>query len=67
MIFLEGHFRNQVDSIVQSDNIEDSIHGLLNEIEDRATEIREQLEPIEGLAEVNEIKEKVEKLCEDLY
>ena len=47
--------------------VEDLIHDLCDEIESRLLDVCNKLRRIEGLAEIDAIRNTLEKLAEDLY
>lgn len=67
-----GYLYNELVDSGYDDNKEvliplSTIEGVINDIESDVNEIRDLLSEIQGLAEIDEIKEKVEELSTKLY
>ena len=67
-----GYLYNELVDSGYDDNKEvliplSTIEGVINDIESDVNEIRDLLSEIQGLAEFDEIKEKVEELSTKLY
>lgn len=45
----------------------DDVEQLIDDIESKVNEVKEMLDKITGLTEIDEIKELVDKLSKDLY
>lgn len=72
---MEGYRRNIYLSTYKSDEVEDkceyveldSVKSIIDEIENQVNEILSKLEPIEGLSEINDIKNMIAILAKNLY
>lgn len=68
---LRKEFIERIEATFDSDfiieEVEDLIHDLCDEIENRLLDVYYKLKRIKGLAEIDAIKNAVEELAEDLW
>jgi len=72
---MEGYRRNIYLSTYKSNEVEekceyvdlDTVKEIIDEIENQVNEILSKLEPIEGLNEIDEIKNMIDVLAKNLY
>lgn len=64
---LQWDYDQKCDKVTDLENEVDDLEGVIDNIESNVNEIMGMLENIKGLSEIEEIKEKVDKLCDKLY